>query len=267
MTGVATAKAAVRHRHPGDRRGAGRRVPAVRPPSGCRARSGRPRRQRLREVSSSKSRASRLTWPVSSAAWWTRLRPWRASPGWSPTEVGPTGERQFRIVESRARADGRGRSCPPTWLCATIAWPSCSIPTDRRYRYPFINCTNCGPRFTITVRLPYDRPNTTMRGFDCAGRAPPSTTTPPTGVSTPSRWPVPPAGLGSRSQPSRTGVSGRRGRGHRRTLSPRPRPPWPPVRSLRSRAWAATTWSATPLRPLRWRRCAPARAGPTSRSP
>ena len=38
--------------------------------------------------------------------------------------------------------------------------------TDRRARYPFTNCTNCGPRFTITLSLPYDRPNTTMRGFD-----------------------------------------------------------------------------------------------------
>ena len=39
-------------------------------------------------------------------------------------------------------------------------------PRDRRYQYPFINCTNCGPRFTIIEDIPYDRANTTMRDFE-----------------------------------------------------------------------------------------------------
>ena len=43
-------------------------------------------------------------------------------------------------------------------------------PGNRRYRHPFVTCTNCGPRFTITTGLPYDRPSTTMAGFPMCAR-------------------------------------------------------------------------------------------------
>ena len=60
-------------------------------------------------------------------------------------------------------------------------------PADRRYRYPFLNCTNCGPRLTIVSGVPYDRARTTMAAFAMCRRAGPSTTTRPTGASMPSR--------------------------------------------------------------------------------
>jgi len=83
-----------------------------------------------------------------------------------------TGHKDFRILPSEA-ADGPAR----TWLLPDLA--SCadcrrelSDPTDRRYRYPFLNCTNCGPRYTIIDGLPYDRPRTAMKGFPmCAACA------------------------------------------------------------------------------------------------
>ena len=76
----------------------------------------------------------------------------------------------FRIVESRP-GSGVTFVSPDVALCDDCR-RELFDPTDRRYRYPFITCTNCGPRFTITVRLPYDRPNTTMAAFElCAACA------------------------------------------------------------------------------------------------
>ena len=76
----------------------------------------------------------------------------------------PTGEAGFAIVESNDRGRVRTFVSPDIATCADCL-DELFDPSDRRARYPFINCTNCGPRFTITVSLPYDRPNTTMRAF------------------------------------------------------------------------------------------------------
>jgi hydrogenase maturation protein HypF len=70
----------------------------------------------------------------------------------------------FRIVDSAPAATVATFVSPDVAVCDDCV-AELFDPDDRRARYPFINCTNCGPRFTITVRLPYDRPNTTMAGF------------------------------------------------------------------------------------------------------
>ncbi len=73
-------------------------------------------------------------------------------------------DRAFTIRHSESGGDTCAHVLPDIATC-----PDClreiRDPHDRRYRYPFTNCTNCGPRFTIIHRLPYDRPNTSMEGF------------------------------------------------------------------------------------------------------
>ena len=76
----------------------------------------------------------------------------------------PCGEETFRIVESRMGAERTTLVSPDVGTCdACLA--EVRDPAERRHRYPFTNCTNCGPRFTITRDVPYDRPNTTMAVF------------------------------------------------------------------------------------------------------
>jgi hydrogenase maturation protein HypF len=86
--------------------------------------------------------------------------------------VPPLGEAGFVIVDSTPDAGSRTLVAPDTAPC-TDCLREFADPADRRHRHPFITCTNCGPRFTITLDLPYDRPNTTMAGFPmcerCAG--------------------------------------------------------------------------------------------------
>jgi hydrogenase maturation protein HypF len=75
------------------------------------------------------------------------------------------GERDFRIEESREGVRRRALISPDVASCEDCL-REVFDPADRRYRYPFTNCTNCGPRFTITRSVPYDRAMTTMSGFE-----------------------------------------------------------------------------------------------------
>ncbi|MGH3940513.1 MAG: carbamoyltransferase HypF [Pseudonocardiaceae bacterium] len=84
----------------------------------------------------------------------------------------PTGEPDFRIVASNSSGRRDTLISADSATCADCL-RELADPTDRRFDYPFINCTNCGPRFTIVRDVPYDRPLTTMAPFTmcdaCAG--------------------------------------------------------------------------------------------------
>jgi hydrogenase maturation protein HypF len=82
-----------------------------------------------------------------------------------PVEVEPRGERGFRILASARAGRPRAPVSPDAATCAACL-AELFDPGDRRYRYPFLNCTDCGPRFTIVRAVPYDRPATTMAGFE-----------------------------------------------------------------------------------------------------
>jgi len=74
------------------------------------------------------------------------------------------GEEEFRIISSQVL--GRvSTGIPADAATCADCLRELLDPADRRYRYPFLNCTNCGPRFTITRRIPYDRPQTSMAKF------------------------------------------------------------------------------------------------------
>lgn len=102
--------------------------------------------------------------------------PVTASPElFSEQAIAPINEHDFSILASRDEHSADIHVPPDYFLC-----PDClremNDPTDRRYAYPFINCTVCGPRYTIIRKLPYDRPNTSMAFSPCVSIARRNTT-------------------------------------------------------------------------------------------
>ncbi len=80
------------------------------------------------------------------------------------TDMRTYGSAGFTIAPSARGAQRTALVAADSAMCADCL-AELRDPADRRYRYPFINCTNCGPRFTIVADVPYDRPNTTMAPF------------------------------------------------------------------------------------------------------
>ena len=79
-------------------------------------------------------------------------------------EMSDETETGFIILESR-REEEQMVLIPPDLSVCSDCLAEMNDPSNRRYRYPFINCTNCGPRYTIIRELPYDRPKTAMASF------------------------------------------------------------------------------------------------------
>ena len=75
------------------------------------------------------------------------------------------GAREFLILPSDTAA-GTDVHLPPDQFCCDDCLEELHNPNERRFRYPFTNCTQCGPRYTLIKSLPYDRPNTSMCGFN-----------------------------------------------------------------------------------------------------
>ena len=78
--------------------------------------------------------------------------------------IAPEGFEKFFIKESERNSRPTVRISPDLPMCEECA-RELREPGNRRYRYPYINCTNCGPRYTVILALPYDRPNTTMKDW------------------------------------------------------------------------------------------------------
>ncbi len=95
----------------------------------------------------------------------TRLPPAASVSHFEVQDAEPQGLVDFRIQHSRRDSAPTVRISPDLAVC-TECLDEMHDPADRRYHYPYVNCTNCGPRYSIIQRLPYDRVNTTMSAWE-----------------------------------------------------------------------------------------------------
>ena len=98
-------------------------------------------------------------------------------------EVSVQGFDAFEIRFSDAAEQGETTLVSPDLATCDACVEELFDPNNRRYHYPFINCTNCGPRFTIMRKLPYDRPETSMAQFAMCQHARRNIPTPLIGAS------------------------------------------------------------------------------------
>ena len=183
QTDRGTAAARQRHRPGG-------RVPAVCLPAGPAPRLERGGRQHVRRGGDPRRGPGRPPARVPG-------RPHRKPPPLAhivEIESQPDIVRRLRGVPHHPEPRGCGHDHPDLAGCGRLRRlpaPSCSTRPTAAYRYPFINCTNCGPRYTIIEDIPYDRPKTTMRHFTMCARLPGRVRRPrSTAASTPSPTPA-----------------------------------------------------------------------------